>query len=989
MLKYCVKNEAKTKLKSKNRHGRGFALEDELMKYRIACEACGIALWDMEIVAEDPLNPANYFTWSREFRRMLGYTDENDFPNILESWSEKLHPEDKEKTFEAVFSHLDDYTGRTPYNVEFRLMLKNGQYRYFNAFSNTLRDSKGKPLRMIGAMRDIDDIKRMTDIIRRRDNLLQASNRAADVLLNADVDSFDSALRQAMRVIGRAVKADRMFIWKNQSIDGEVYSTKEYEWCENKELPVSDMYIINYNKTLPEIAEILKSGKCVNALVKDMPENARDILTPQKVLSVMMVPIFVKEEHWGFITLDNCGEPRMFSKEEEDIVKSGGLFFANALLRNEMMLMKDDSLKAFKNILNSMDAGIYATIPETGELLFVNTYLEKAFNIKAEEVEGKYCYKVFRNNRERKCGFCPCYELDKNPEKTLIWEEYLPDIRGGRHVRHSDRYIDWPDGRKVHMQNVVDITEIVNSKESAEYQQKSLQTILEMLPVGIRIMRLSDGALVYANQASLDVFDCDSFEEQVRGHNGFEFMPETQPDGRKTVELVGELMAKDDACVEMQCLKRGGKPFTARITSRNMDYQGSLCSIAVVEDVTAQKVYRDKIENIASLEREASRAKSDFLANMSHEMRTPLNTIAGMTEIGIRETDINGKDYVLNKISSASSYLIGMINDILDMAKIEADMLEITPVSYNFEKMLENILTVTHISSEEKNQTLTVNTDKKIPKFVVGDDQRLSQIIINLLSNASKFTQKGGNITLTVSLKSESGRNCALQIEVEDDGIGISPENQRKLFKSFEQGEKTTSRKYGGTGLGLAISKRIVEMMVGRIWVESEPGKGAKFTFTTNVTRDTSFADRELGEKTGNQTSSDGIFRGKRLLLGEDIEINREILIMLLQNTGITIECAGTGKEVLDMVGASPDKYDIVFMDLQMPEMSGLEATRRIRELPELKNKKRLPIVAMTANVFKNDIEACLEAGMDDHLGKPIDIEKIIYMLRKYLLPEE
>jgi len=386
----------------------------------------------------------------------------------------------------------------------------------------------------------------------------------------------------------------------------------------------------------------------------------------------------------------------------------------------------------------------------------------------------------------------------------------------------------------------------------------------------------------------------------------------------------------------------------------------------------------------------ASKAKGDFLATMSHEMRTPMNAIIGMTTIGKKSPDIEGKNHALSKIGEASSHLLGVINDVLDMAKIEANKLELTLVEYNFEKMLQKVVTVANFRIVEKQQTLIVNIDKNIPHFIVGDDQRLAQVITNLLSNAVKFTPEGRKIYLDVSLVEETGEYCELRIDVADSGIGISPERQAKLFQAFEQGESGMSREYGGTGLGLVISKRIIELMGGRIWVESELDKGAKFIFTVKVSRSKENSDytNECPDLTCDKAEdigdTDGEFKGMRMLLAEDVEINREILMSLLENTGLIIDCAENGKEALDMIIAAPYKYNIVFMDVHMPKMDGLEATRYIRAINDLRDVN-LPIVAMTANVFKEDIETCIAAGMNDHLGKPLDIDRVFEILRKYL----
>jgi CheY-like chemotaxis protein len=288
----------------------------------------------------------------------------------------------------------------------------------------------------------------------------------------------------------------------------------------------------------------------------------------------------------------------------------------------------------------------------------------------------------------------------------------------------------------------------------------------------------------------------------------------------------------------------------------------------------------------------------------------------------------------------------------------------------------------------EKGLQLHFYTEPSIGKLPLGDPMRLRQVIANLLSNAVKFTHEGGEITLSAGISYETDGMCELRIEISDNGIGIAPDEQARLFTAFEQAQSGLSRNYGGTGLGLAITKRIVELMGGNIWVESELGKGAKFTFTALVGRGGTYNDTNGGEggdgENGGALSAGGIFKGKRMLVAEDIDINREILIALLEDTSILIDCAENGAEAVDMITANPEKYDIVLMDLQMPKMGGLEATKKIRGL-NLERRSRLPIVAMTANVFKEDIEECINAGMDGHLGKPLEMDKVLEILRKYL----
>ena len=551
---------------------------------------------------------------------------------------------------------------------------------------------------------------------------------------------------------------------------------------------------------------------------------------------------------------------------------------------------------------------------------------------------------------------------------------------------------------------------------------------------------------------------------------------------------------------------------------------------------------------------QANEAKSLFLSNMSHEIRTPMNAIIGMTYIGKSAHDIQRKDYCLLKIENASQHLLGVINDILDMSKIEANKLELSYEEFDFEKMLQRVVNIAAFRADEKNQKVSVNIDKSIPRTLIGDDQRLAQVITNLIGNAVKFTPEEGTIILDTRFISKEGSSddpalgeeYTIQVSITDSGIGISPEQQKKLFKSFHQADLETTRKFGGTGLGLAISKSIVEMMGGRIWIESKLGEGAKFSFTFKAKRgakempslsdiginwgnvsimavdddqnilnyfvdvmqgfgkkcdtalsgqdalalvgvngmyDIYFVDWKMPDMDGIKLASEiksktktpehtiiimisaaewsgiadearragvdkflskplfpsaiadvineaigvdrsqeeekidfrHIFKGYKVLLAEDVEINREIIEVLVEPTMLEMDFAENGAKAIEMFEKSPESYDLILMDVQMPEVDGYEATRRIREIekeiieknPNYRNKsindrrtsfaegetrsdnrnmrKHIPIIAMTANVFREDIERCLEAGMDNHIGKPVDIDEFIGTLQKYL----
>ena len=391
---------------------------------------------------------------------------------------------------------------------------------------------------------------------------------------------------------------------------------------------------------------------------------------------------------------------------------------------------------------------------------------------------------------------------------------------------------------------------------------------------------------------------------------------------------------------------------------------------------------------------EESSSKSNFLARMSHEMRTPMNAIIGMTTIARKSNDPEKKEYCLARISEASNHLLGVINDVLDMSKISAGKLELSETDFALDGLLGQVETVTNNKLEDKNKSFSISIAPEVPQALIADKQRLAQVITNLLSNANKFTSDGGHIMLRIRrLPDAEDGKCVIEFEVEDDGIGITKGQQARLFQSFEQADGRISRKYGGTGLGLAISKRIVEMMGGDIRVESEPNVRTRFIFTicALVGTATGEFDEQSKQQSGQQSVQQReidehkpVFAGRKILLAEDVAINREILTALLDGTGVQIESAENGVAACSMFANASETYDMIFMDIQMPEMDGYGATQCIRAM-NVPKAKTIPIVAMSANVFREDIEKCRAAGMNDHVGKPLELGDVLAKMRYYL----
>lgn len=420
----------------------------------------------------------------------------------------------------------------------------------------------------------------------------------------------------------------------------------------------------------------------------------------------------------------------------------------------------------------------------------------------------------------------------------------------------------------------------------------------------------------------------------------------------------------------------------------NGQYSGSIVFQDIDQDVLEKKEECKCLEEISAiiqnrlnLERHdlSAKAKSDFLARMSHEIRTPMNGIIGMTEIALKDGQTEERRIdCLRKIEHSSEYLLGLINDILDMSKIESGKMRLIEEKCNLMEMIQGLHPLLEAKLNENNIQYIADIQLKNHWFL-ADSLRLNQVLINLLGNALKYSKPDGHVWLTVRETEEEKGFSNLYFQIRDDGIGISPENQQLIFRQFEQADNSENARKQGTGLGLAISRRIVRMMDSDIKLESEPGKGSTFSFNVKL-------QPVSCEKTTVTSQPEEIrFPGKRILVVEDNELNMEIICTILENYGIETEQAVNGKEAVRRMEESvPGYYDMIFMDIMMPEMDGLEATRTIRNL-DRKDCKKIPIYAMSANAFDEDVKRSLASGMNGHLSKPVNLQVLEKTLQKVL----
>ncbi|MDR2559182.1 MAG: response regulator [Oscillospiraceae bacterium] len=832
-------------------------------------------------------------------------------------------------------------------------------------------------------IRDLRESKRMLDELDRQNMLLGSANHISEILLEPDLENFNDSLLKAMEIIGKALDVQRVTIWKNYIKDGIAHSLLTHEWVDNvprQDPSGSDIPYGNspWHKTL-------LSGECIKGLVRDMEPSRKNALKDRGILSLFVMPVFVHDNYWGFVGFDDCVNERIFTENEEKIMRSAGLMVVNTFFRHDVTLdlvdtmdqlaaavkeaneanrIKTNSLNALEKILNSIDTLIYVTIPETHEILFMNDSMKRHYGIEGDPT-GKICFEVLQEGMTGKCEFCPCRKLDEDPDRIITWEEH--STLTNRIYSNVDRYISWINGQKVHIQNSVDITELVAAKEQAE---------------------------------------------------------------------------------------------------------------------------------------QGNRAKSAFLAHMSHEIRTPMNAIIGMTELALREENPNDlREHVLT-VKQASSNMLSIINDILDFSRIEAGNLKIITKDYLFSSLLNDVINIIRMKIIDSPVRFAVNADCNIPNSLIGDEVRIRQILINLLGNAVKYTDKGFvlfNAYCETTENDLGSDTTTLIMEISDSGRGIKPEHVERLFGEYVQIDDERRHGIEGVGLGLTITKSLVKAMYGTIQVESEYGKGSKFivklpqkvssndklaaidnpeskkvliyerreiysdsihsaienmkgyctvisdeveleeTITNNTfnfiftsytlyerSKDIFIKSKdnarivllaEFGEKIPERGLSvlsmpvysmaianilnnisdsylyseinEAVVRftapGAKVLVVDDINTNLRVAKGLLTPYQMQIDLCSSGMEAIAAVQSKD--YDIIFMDHRMPEMDGMEATARIRALSDGDEKyfTNVPIVALTANAVSGTREMFLENGFDEYLSKPIDTVKLNSVLDKFI----
>ena len=923
-------------------------------------ESIHSAPWNFECDEKGRIVRAN---WSHAFRQILGYHDALDFPNQLDAWSELLHPEDKDRVMTLLFETAADKTNTTKFSVEYRLRLKNGQYQWFRVSAEVIRRLDGTASRIAGIIWNIEEEKQ-----------------------------------------------SRMQAQRAEAFHGAFTSANLCEYYVDLEQNTFDTF-----KVEDSLMTAFEQSQTWDELVKFFVDNYVVEQDKQKVTE-FYDRAYITEKLKGLET-ELCQECRIFLNGEKRWVR-------NVVMRGEI-----------------------------GDSNYAMIFLRDITESKAETARRMQM-------------------ASANASMELLIQSM---------VRLLDRFV------------VCDL-------ENDRYQFYNLQGERIYAPTGTYHGFVEQVVAKYKTLESLDALDAlispENIRRNLQGENDiykFEYCSLDE----NTYKIASFIPLEWD----------GTKLVKVLLASMDVSQEKK----AEIESHKALKEAYRAAEN-------ASRAKTDFLSNMSHDIRTPMNAIVGLTAIA--GANIENQDKVvecLGKITKSSRHLLGLINEVLDMARIESGRMSLAEEDFSLPELVDNLLTLTNPAIDEHHHQLEVHVEHIEHEAVCGDSLRIQQVFVNLMSNAIKYTPDGGNITFTIKEKPNgfSELGC-YEFSIADNGIGMTPEFQKIMFEPFSRADDHRTTKVQGTGLGMAITRNIVNLMNGDIQVESAPNKGTKITVTVylKLQKDEKEQEKELfdlpvlvvdDDKTScestvetlreigiagewvltgkeavercyarHETNSDyfavildwkmpemdGIetarrirecvgqdvtiiiltsfefseieeearaagvdafmakplfrsrltatlrqftsgkkekdarnyledfaktdYTGKRLLLVEDNDLNREIATEILGMTGVTVETAENGKIAVEKVAAAPENwYRLVLMDIQMPVMNGYEATAAIRSLPGSRGK--VPIIAMTANAFAEDVQLAKNTGMNEHIAKPLDLNKLNDVLKQWL----
>jgi signal transduction histidine kinase len=786
--------------------------------------------------------------------------------------------------------------------------------------------------------------------LKRRERMMDALNEAAIMFLAQHEESFEEMMTEGLRLIADVMNLDRVSVWCNFKMPSGLHASQIYRWARElggTTIPNIGLGNISYAGFVPRWEGLLAGGKSINSPVNLLPE--ADLLKSFGCVSLFVAPVLMDNKFWGCVFFEDLRTEHYFDNDSADIMRSAAFLCANTVTMYEMIERQRNEGKRLEGLVAE----------RTGELNRQNSLMRTVNAAAAALLEPSAG--VNSPLGQERGGDLSAIDRSMemvcksvNADRVHLWQNFRKDDDR----LYYQQMCKWMRA-EFELPDTLDVIEF-----DYELTPRLHEMFSENKSVNGPVDSLSEGELEFFSAYKVkSILAVPLFlDNKLWGFVSF-----------------------DD------CRNRRFFPEADEHTLRSW-------GMLVMGVVLRGKILSD-LKEATDTAKSASEAKTRFLANMSHEMRTPMNVIVGLTDLMLEEEDISGKTKeTLEKINTAGNTLMSLINDVLDISKVEAGKLDLMPVQYDMASLLNDIVTLNLIRIESKPITFKLDISENIPCNLFGDDLRIKQILNNLLSNAFKYTKKG-NVTLGVGSWRE-GEDVWVSFYVRDTGIGIRSEDMARLFSAYNQVDTHANRKIEGTGLGLSIAKRFTELMDGEISVESEYGKGTTFHvrvrqgFVTDklISKDVIDSLSKFHYADKKKLTQEKLVRADlsyaRVLVVDDFITNLDVAAGMLRKYKMQVDCVLSGVEALDLIAVGEPLYDAVFMDHMMPEMDGVETTTAIRTL-DTEYAKKLPIIALTANAVAGNEQMFLDSGFNAFLPKPFNVMDLDSVIQRWIRKRE